>query len=155
GLTFILVLISVDPRGLASLDARAIANALAVALLLLGIFPLTQVYQHEADASRGDLTISLLVGIRGTFVLSGICLALGIGTLGYFVFLRSGWPWTLVYALAQAPAAGFFLLWFLSVLRDPRAADFRSTMRMNLFASGLLNTFYIAYLAIDRIGRFY
>jgi 1,4-dihydroxy-2-naphthoate octaprenyltransferase len=154
GLTFVLVLLAVDPRGLGAIDAGALYRSLAVALLLLGIFPLTQIYQHEEDAARGDLTISRLVGVRGTFLLSGLCLGLGILGLGYVVFTQSGRLWALVFIAFQTPAIVFFAIWFLKVLRDETAADFRAAMGMNLFASGLLNAFYLSYLALERLGRF-
>ena len=44
-----------------------------VALLFVGaIYPITQIYQHEEDTMNGDRTISILLGFKGTFVLSGL-----------------------------------------------------------------------------------
>jgi 1,4-dihydroxy-2-naphthoate octaprenyltransferase len=154
GLTFCLVLATVDPRGLDAITPISLFDALSVSVLLLGVFPLTQVYQHEADATRGDLTMSRLVGVRGTFYLAGACLGIGVLSLGALVFLQSGAAWTLAFVLLETPAALYFGLWLRAVLRDPRVADYRRTMGMNLIASGLLNLFYIAYLAIGRPGTF-
>jgi 1,4-dihydroxy-2-naphthoate octaprenyltransferase len=155
GLTYLLVVVAVNPRGLAAIDARVLENTLAVSLLLLGIFPLTQVYQHEEDAERGDLTISRLLGIRGTFALSGLCLGVGLLGLGIAIHTETGPAWSGAFALAQVPATLLFATWYLRVLRDEGAASFRATMRMNLFASGLLNAFFIAYLALERSDRFF
>jgi len=63
-----------------------------ITAFLLGVYPLTQIYQHEEDARRGDLTISRLVGIRGTFVLAAACL--GLASLGVVAAgIRPGLAW--------------------------------------------------------------
>ena len=39
--------------------------AILSSLLLFGSYPMTQIYQHEEDARRGDKTLSLKLGIQG------------------------------------------------------------------------------------------
>jgi len=155
GLTFCLVIVAVDRGGLSALGPGVWAAALAISVLLLGVFPLTQVYQHAEDEARGDLTISRLLGLRGTFMLAGLCLSAGLLGLATLVGARSGPPWALALLLFQAPAALFFGTWFGRVLRDPGAADFASAMRMNLLASGLLNLYFVLYLAFAGRGSFH
>jgi len=46
-----------------------ITGMLASSLLIGGFYPLTQVYQHEADAKDGVKSISSWLGYRGTFYL--------------------------------------------------------------------------------------
>lgn len=42
--------------------------AMVLSFLLIGAgYPLTQIYQHREDRQRGDQTISLILGIRGTY----------------------------------------------------------------------------------------
>src|SRR5690606_27097194 len=41
-------------------------------LMIGGFYPLTQIYQHEEDTRRGDITISSRLGVRNTFIFSGI-----------------------------------------------------------------------------------
>jgi 1,4-dihydroxy-2-naphthoate octaprenyltransferase len=148
GLTFAMVLVSLDHRSLAAFDGGALLLALAASALLLGIFPLTQIYQHEEDARRGDLTISRLLGIKGSFLLAGVFLGLGLALLALRIFGDSGGAWLLAFALSQSPALALYLSWFLAARADPARADFRSSMRMNLLASTLLNLFLIAYLVL-------
>src|SRR5206468_3862777 len=50
--------------------------ALVSSLFLCGSYPLTQVYQHKEDRKRGDETLSLKLGLRGTFLFSAISLTL-------------------------------------------------------------------------------
>ena len=117
-----------------------------ITAFLLGVYPLTQIYQHEEDARRGDLTISRLVGIRGTFVLAAACL--GLASLGFVPWIAgmSGPLWATSFLLANLPALGYFLAWARRATRDPQAANFRSTTTMSLLASGLMNAWFILYL---------
>lgn len=151
GITFLLVLATVGRAGFAGLDGSAFLQAGAATALLLGVYPLTQVYQHEEDGRRGDLTVSRLAGIRGTFLLSAVFLGLGILGLGAFVALRGGRVWGLAYLLAQLPAALYFMAWFLKVLRDESAADFRHAMAMNSLASVCLSIFFVVRLVWDLV----
>jgi 1,4-dihydroxy-2-naphthoate octaprenyltransferase len=65
----------------ASGDARFTAEAawgLAGAGLLVGaLYPLTQLFQIEEDAARGDVTAAMALGRRGTCVASIALAALG------------------------------------------------------------------------------
>ncbi|HUX39040.1 MAG TPA: UbiA family prenyltransferase [Rectinemataceae bacterium] len=148
GLTYVLVLVSVDPRGLGALGPVELGQAAAVSALLLGVFPLTQIYQHGEDARRGDLTISRLLGIRGTFVLSATFLALG--TLGLGLLLLPDGPigWLFVFFGLMSPVVVLFLAWATRCWRNPADADWRSAMRINMSASVLLSLFYLTRLVL-------
>lgn len=123
----------------------------ASALLLWGIYPLTQVYQHDEDKRRGDISYSLQLGIKGTFLSSGAAFLLaGIGLAG-FLFLRFPGEFFVASALCfglMLPALIYFALWATAVWKDPGGADFTHTMRMNLLASLGLNTALIILLFI-------
>ena len=41
--------------------------ALLTTMMLMSAYPITQVYQHKEDRERGDFTLSLSLGILGTF----------------------------------------------------------------------------------------
>jgi 1,4-dihydroxy-2-naphthoate octaprenyltransferase len=102
---------------------------------LLAIYPLTQVYQHEEDARRGDMTMSRLLGIRGTFLNAVFWLGLsGVGFLVYFGF-------TFVIILLS-PLLGFFGWWMLQVWKDESKANFKNTMWLNLLAGVCLTIFF-------------
>ncbi|MFN8346764.1 MAG: UbiA family prenyltransferase [Spirosomataceae bacterium] len=106
---------------------------------LLAIYPLTQVYQHEEDARRGDLTMSRVLGIRGTFLNACFWLGLsGIGFLAYFGFSRD----FLLLLLLLCPLILFFAWWMWQVWKMEAAADFKNTMRLNLLAGICLTVFF-------------
>jgi 4-hydroxybenzoate polyprenyltransferase len=125
--------------------------AVFAGFFLLGVFPLTQVYQHREDARRGDLTISRILGIRQTFYFAGVFLIAAIG--GFFVyFLRHCGPGTAsLFALLLVPAVYYFIRWFLACRSDPARADFHGCMRMNLLASTGVNLFGLIVLAAAKL----
>ncbi len=110
--------------------------------ILLGSYPMTQVYQHEEDARRGDLTISRILGIRGTFLFTMIAF-LSAG-LGYALFFWSYYSFemAIIFQLSLLPVIIYFLYWFWQVLYDIKKADFRSTMCLNLISAICMNLFF-------------
>ena len=84
-LVFFMVYHGTDPS--LSLNAPTL-GMISASLLIGGFYPLTQIYQHAADAKDGVRTISALLGIRGTFKFCGIMYAIVFVFLAYF-FLDS------------------------------------------------------------------
>lgn len=113
--------------------------ALISTLMLWAIYPVTQVYQHDEDRKRGDNTISMLLGIRGTFVFTALVFTLAFG-LFFLYFPQADFILLLLFNL---PTLAYFSWWFLKVLKDANQANFRHVMWLNLLASFCLNGFYI------------
>jgi 1,4-dihydroxy-2-naphthoate octaprenyltransferase len=106
---------------------------------LLAIYPLTQVYQHEEDARRGDMTMSRLLGIRGTFLNAVFWLGLsGVGFLLYFGLTVD----FLLLIILLSPLLGFFGWWMWQVWKDESKANFKNTMWLNLLAGVCLTIFF-------------
>ncbi|UJR18911.1 hypothetical protein I4U23_022039 [Adineta vaga] len=55
-------------------------GAFVIIFLILGTYPLTQIYQIEQDKCQGDSTIAIVLGIEKTFQFSSLCLLIS-GTL--------------------------------------------------------------------------
>jgi 1,4-dihydroxy-2-naphthoate octaprenyltransferase len=125
--------------------------SLCMAFVLVGAgYPLTQVYQHEQDKKDGVKTLSMLLGIRGTFVFSSILFAaLGALAFYYFGILQQKWSYLLLFALCTAPVFGFFNLWMRSVFSKPEEANFENTMRMNNIAAISVNVFFIILIFLE------
>ena len=62
---------------------------MASSLLIGGFYPLTQIYQHEEDRKDSVITISYLLGYKGTFIFTGIVYAFGFIVLAWYFFLNS------------------------------------------------------------------
>jgi 1,4-dihydroxy-2-naphthoate octaprenyltransferase len=116
-----------------------ILPAMISTMMLWAVYPMSQIYQHEEDAKRGDTTMSILLGIRGTFVFTAIVFSIAFGGF-FFYFSQSDF---IVLLAFNFPTLAFFGWWFLKVLKDKNQANFKNTMWLNLLASFCLNGFYI------------
>lgn len=85
--------------------------ACLIASLLIGaLYPLTQIYQHEEDRRDGVMTISCLVGYRGTFLLSMI-LFLSATVCFYFLFKQQqALNAFMLYLFIMLPVVLFFCI---------------------------------------------
>jgi hypothetical protein len=123
---------------------------LLTTLMLLGSYPLTQIYQHDEDRKRGDITLSLKLGVMGTFSFSGIWFFLA-GAAFWVYFQRmddemAGW----VFLGAMLPVVLYFFLWFLFVKKDPgKYICYEWAMGMNKISSIFLNAFFLYYTWIN------
>lgn len=119
---------------------------LLTSLMLWGNYPLTQVYQHGEDSRRGDHTLSIKLGIKGTFLFSALIFAItGAAFIWYFLNknqLQIIW----VYLGAMVPIILFFLVWFGFVRQNSeKYASYSWAMGMNTISAVALNAFFIYY----------
>jgi len=127
------------------LSLRVLFPAICSSVMLLGSYPMTQIYQHEEDAKRGDFTFSRMLGIRGTFLYTAVVFGGAIGGFGYyyqrFYSLHDG----VMFIVALTPVLLFFLHWLNSALKSPAHANFKNTMRLNATSAVCLNLFYVIF----------
>ncbi len=128
-----------------------VLGMIAASLLIGGFYPLTQIYQHAADAKDGVRTISAVLGYKGTFLFSGIVYCIAFAVLALFFQLSLEIKEFQVFATCMVPVIVYFILWAVKVWRDPSLADYGHTMRMNVIAScctsvGFIVVFLMHYL---------
>jgi len=119
------------------------SGMLAASLLIGGFYPLTQVYQHEADAKDGVKSISRRLGYRGTFVFTAIVYTMALMVLAYHFFYELDGDKFIVLATCMLPVLVYFFIWARKVWKNVSAASFTNTMRMNLLASVCTNTGFL------------
>ena len=125
---------------------HVILPGLLTSLMLWGNYPLTQVYQHGEDARRGDRTLSLLLGIKGTFAFSTLFFVLTASAFIWYFVDKGQSPIAGYYLAAMAPIALFFLIWMVLILREPKKyAIYSWAMGMNFISAISLNAFFIFY----------
>ncbi|MBO9701486.1 MAG: UbiA prenyltransferase family protein [Sporocytophaga sp.] len=112
-------------------------------LILLGSYPMTQVYQHNEDGRRGDQTFSRMLGIRGTFIWTALVFTIGSGGFVYYFIAKNLLVALYAFPLFMMPTLVYFLLWFIRVLKDENAANFKSTMTLNMLSSLGFIAFFI------------
>ncbi len=120
-----------------------LSGMLASSLLIGGFYPLTQVYQHEADAKDGVKSISSRLGYRGTFIFTAVVYSIAFMVLAYHFFVALDWNKFVVLATCMLPILVYFFIWARKVWKDKHAASFSNTMRMNVLASVCTNTGFL------------
>jgi 1,4-dihydroxy-2-naphthoate octaprenyltransferase len=124
----------------------------ACSLLLGGFYPLTQIYQHEADRKDGVRTLSLMLGYRGTFIFTALVYVIAFFLLAHYFLMTLQIREFQVLATCMLPVIVYFLIWAAKVWRDPGKASYSNTMRMNLIASACTNAGFIAVLLMGVLG---
>jgi 1,4-dihydroxy-2-naphthoate octaprenyltransferase len=120
-------------------------------LLIGGFYPLTQIYQHEADKRDKVITLSYILGYRGTFIFTAVIYMLAMSTLFYYFSIHSEENKFFIIATAMSPVLVYFFYWAIRVWKDSRAADYKHTMRMNMIASVCTNLAFLIILT----GRYF
>ncbi|HTF28360.1 MAG TPA: UbiA family prenyltransferase [Flavitalea sp.] len=147
--TFLMCYIGVNDFGAENLWKREIIlPGLLTSAMLWANYPITQVYQHEEDTKRGDITLSARLGILGTFYFAASVFTFAIGGfLFYFKFIF-GEAYAWVFLMTVLPVLGYFFYWLLLILKDRKNADYDHTMRLNFISATCLNAYFI-YLFLD------
>lgn len=117
--------------------------AVVSTLFLMGSYPITQIYQHQEDAERGDNTISIMLGINGTFIFSGALFAIATALMGFGFYLQDDLAKLLIFLISTAPVLLFFSSWVLRARKDPSQVNFKNTMKMNMISSICLSIAFI------------
>lgn len=142
--TFLMCYVGINGFELSNLNQpKVLIPALLTSIMLWGNYPMTQVYQHEEDTKHGDRTISLMLGIRGTFIFVQALFA--VATICFLLYFLQYHSIHMGYAflMAMAPVVVFFMYWFYLVWKDASRANFTFTMWLNFISSCCLNGFFI------------
>jgi len=111
--------------------------------MLLGSYPMTQIYQHEEDGKRGDETLSRRLGIIGTFYfVGGVFAIVTICFTLYFINFFSV-QLAVAYLFALLPVIAFFSYWYIKTYRSRHFANYTHTMWLNFISATSLNAFFI------------
>lgn len=141
--TFWMAWMGIMQMGFDELSAGLWFPALLTSAILWGSYPMTQIYQHEEDAKRGDYTLSYRLGIRGTFIFTAGMFAVGSGLFFWYFMQQHSLTIAWAFLIAMAPVVGYFHYWFFKVLRNAAYADFDHTMRLNFISALMLNAFFV------------
>lgn len=129
--------------------------ALLASCMLWANYPMTQVYQHAEDERHGDRTLSLLLGVRGTFLFAALFFGLATaGFVGYF-YAYYAQRQAMGFLIALSPVILFFLYWLSLIWNHPGKADFRHAMILNFVSATCLIAFFTWLLFDTRnVGRY-
>jgi len=118
-----------------------------VASLFIGsVYPLTQIYQHDADKKDGVTSLSYKLGYNGTFVFSGILFSVATVFLYYFFYLKHQRIAVLLFIILMLPVIIYLSVWFAKVRKNTDNANFENTMTMNLLTSTCMNLYFMVLI---------
>lgn len=128
---------------------------MAVSSLFIGsIYPLTQIYQHQADKNDGVISLSYKLGYSGTFIFSGMLFSMAVLLLFYYFNLKGQLISLILFLLMMLPVIFRLSVWFAKVRKDTVHADFENTMAMNTLTSSIMNIYFLL-LIINRYGNWF
>ncbi len=103
---------------------------LAAALLTTGFYPITQIYQIDADLARGDVTFAAWASPRGTFTFGLIAMSLAATILAIIFYQLFGLLQTLIVALFCLGLLGSIFYWARTYDPGQVIANYRRVMRL-------------------------
>lgn len=127
------------------------AGMVAASLLIGGFYPLTQIYQHKQDKADGVITLSYLLGYRGTFIFTATVYFLAMCVLAYQLLSTLQQKSFFIIQVFFIPVLVYFFWWFKKVSAHHTEANFTNTMRMNVLASACTNAAFITLLILEKL----
>ncbi|MBL7766047.1 MAG: UbiA prenyltransferase family protein [Chitinophagaceae bacterium] len=124
--------------------------AYAASCLIGAIYPLSQIYQHQQDEADGVISISRLLGYRGTFLFSGSLFVAGAMIFTYSHWMQHDYLPILIFHVCQFPVITYFIYWAYKVWQQESQADFGHTMRMSILASVCMNACFGILFYLNR-----
>jgi 1,4-dihydroxy-2-naphthoate octaprenyltransferase len=106
-------------------------------------YPLTQIYQHAEDSRRGDKTLSIVLGIRGSFCFSALLFGLAVLFLFFYWDNLEQIRNFQLFLLFVLPVFGVFLNWFVQAWKDETKADFKNMSRMTIISGSMMMIYFL------------
>lgn len=147
--TFLMCYEGINALGIDSLFRPHLSvPALLTSVMLWGNYPMTQIYQHDEDEKHGDKTLSIVLGVKGTFIFTALVFSLATaGFVTYFIYYFKI-DYAIHFIIALAPVLIYFLIWYYQVVLDSTKASYSRTMWLNFISAFCLNGFFI-YFFLD------
>lgn len=143
---FMAISISLPESGFNLSLSTLIVTAVCMSIMIMAASPLLEIFQHEQDALRGDLTISRYMGVTGTLFLSGTLLVVSFTGFIFIIFTVFGMFFITLFLLLLFPAMFFFVKLLVRVFINRFNPDYSSVMPVSFAASTGLNCFLMLLL---------
>jgi 1,4-dihydroxy-2-naphthoate octaprenyltransferase len=134
---------------LSAINAEAILGILTATLLIVGLYPLTQSYQLDEDARRGDWTLARFLGVHGSFRWATTCIALGGAGVVWIVVARFSALEGLALMLFVGILLAWVRIWAASFEKSSVAENYRTLMR--IYTATALP--FIAWISFHLVNR--
>lgn len=127
----------------------------AISTLFIGsVYPLTQIYQHQADKADGVISISYKLGYFGTFLFSSVLFMVATYLVFVFYNILGELKFFGLFLVTMIPVIIWLMIWSVRVIKDSVHANYSNTMYMNLITAICMNIFFL-FIVINRYGKWY
>ncbi len=126
-----------------------VLGASAAVLLILALYPLTQLYQIDEDAARGDRTVAVVWGPTRCFAFALTCTVVGGLTMLVVLARRFGVVDTLLVGVGLAVQVASIGRLARSFYPQQVLKNYRSVMRLNAVSASALGGYLLVRLALD------
>lgn len=128
------------------LETDALLGMVTTALIVTGLYIITQSYQTKEDGARGDKTLPVLLGARRALMVSLLILGLGGGIMVQYLWERFGIGWAIALGAFFALVGIAQLRWALGFDESRIMENYRTSMRFASLNSGVLSFFLLFHL---------
>jgi len=129
------------------LGSSAVITGLGVTLLIVSMYPLSQIFQISEDGQRNDFTFAIVYGINGVRYLFAACYFTGLGIVAWTLMQANQTLGTLVIVLGGC--GGLVTAWQIWQL-EGEAGDYDRVMWLKYFTSLLFIGFIVTVLAFAK-----
>lgn len=136
----------IEPDWVTLFTLPGLVGMLSTALIVSGLYIITQSYQTKEDRARGDKTLPVLFGAARALRLATLILAFGGGLLLWTVAQTFTLIWTLVLGLSFALTGINLLLWANSFDESAVIPNFKRAMWTTAVSSSILSLFLLVHL---------
>jgi len=141
---YLMALTSFEPFSILNVFSSGNLICMAISSLFIGsMYPLTQIYQHEADKKDGVITISYKLGYMGTFIFSAILFTIAVILLFYYFNINQKNLALVLFFVLMLPVIIRLMKWTNEVSKNTSKANFENTMKMNVLTSTFMNLYFI------------
>lgn len=134
-------------RDLGSTDG--LVGALSAALLIIALYPISQLYQVDEDTARGDRTVAAIWGARRCFQFAIAATLLGGVAMLTVIARLFGVIDMVIVGVGLAVQVGLLVAWSRAVNTADILGTYRRVMRLNTLSASTLAAYLLARLVLD------
>lgn len=113
-------------------NTAVLLSAVGASMILLSLYPVSQIFQIEEDRRRGDETFTACYGLESTKRFFVISYAIGLSLLSFGLFLAEGLIGAVLFILGSF---SFLIIRRMINPMEGQVAEYKNVMKTKFFAS--------------------
>ena len=127
-------------------SANSLLAAFACSCFVGALYPITQIYQHDADRADGVVSFSMMLGKKKTVLFTALMFALASISLFRLFDSENQIENFILFNAMLLPATIYFFVWMIRAYRNEAEINFKNTMIMVILSSFMLNLYFLFLL---------